>query len=59
VKRLFLYIAEKTGHHCFNHLDVTKIDLGKGKRSIVKNGVFVNKYGITVPFTPNLAKRLF
>jgi hypothetical protein len=25
------------------------IDLGKGKRSIVKNGIFVDKYAITIP----------
>jgi hypothetical protein len=49
VKRLFLYMAEKTGHKWFSYLDLTKIDLGKGKRSIVKNGVLVNSYGITVP----------
>ena len=49
VKRLFLYMAEKAKHSWFNYLDVTKIDLGKGKRSIVKNGAFIDKYGITVP----------
>ena len=49
VKRLFLYMAEKANHSWFNYLDITKIDLGKGKRSIVKNGVLVDKYGITVP----------
>lgn len=49
VKRLFLYMAEKANHNWLNYLDMAKIDLGKGKRSIVKNGVFVEKYGITVP----------
>ena len=49
VKRLFLYLAEKADHGWFKHLDVKTIDLGKGKRSIVKNGVLVEKYGITVP----------
>ena len=49
VKRLFLYMAEKADHSWFKYLDVTNIDLGKGKRSLVKNGVFVDKYGITVP----------
>ncbi len=49
VKRLFLYMAEKAKHSWFTYLDVSKIDLGKGKRSIVKNGVFVGKYEITVP----------
>ncbi len=49
VKRLFLYMAEKAKHSWFEYLDINKIDLGKGKRSIVKNGAFVDKYGITVP----------
>jgi len=49
VKRLFLYLAEKAGHEWLQHLDLQKIDLGKGKRSLVKNGVYVPKYRITVP----------
>ena len=49
VKRLFLYLAEKPGHGWFNHLQLDKIDLGKGKRSLVKNGAYVPKYQITVP----------
>jgi hypothetical protein len=49
VKRLFLYLAEKADHSWFRHLDVNKIDLGKGKRSLISNGVFIDKYGMTVP----------
>lgn len=49
VKRLFLYMAEKADHSWFKQLDLKKVDLGKGKRSIVKNGMLVDKYGITVP----------
>lgn len=49
VKRLFLYLAEKADHAWFKQLDLAKVDLGKGKRSIVKNGVLIDKYGITVP----------
>ena len=49
VKRLFMYLSEKAGHEWFRYLDLNKIDLGKGKRSIVKNGVYVSKYKITVP----------
>lgn len=49
VKRLFLYMAEKANHGWFKHLDLTRLDLGAGKRSIVKNGVLIEKYGITVP----------
>ena len=49
VKRLFLYMAEKAGHDWFNYLELDKIDLGKGKRSMVRNGAYVAKYQITVP----------
>ncbi|MFT3746795.1 MAG: type IV toxin-antitoxin system AbiEi family antitoxin [Agriterribacter sp.] len=49
VKRLFLYMAEKADHNWFKYLNLKNVDLGKGKRSIIKNGAFVDKYGITVP----------
>lgn len=49
VKRLFLYLAEKAGHDWFRYLDTEKIDMGKGKRSLAKNGVYISKYHITVP----------
>ena len=49
VRRLFLYMAEKAGHSWFGDLDLTKIDLGTGKRSVVKNGVYDSKYQITIP----------
>lgn len=49
VKRLFLYLAEKLKHPWFEFVDVSKLDLGSGKRSLVKNGVYIDKYQITVP----------
>ena len=49
VKRLFLYLAEKAKHNWFQKLDLEKIDLGSGKRSIVPKGIYVPKYQITVP----------
>jgi hypothetical protein len=49
VKRLFLYMAEKAGHDWFKALDLSKISLGSGKRLIAKNGLYNNKYQITVP----------
>ena len=49
VKRLFLYLAEKAGHNWLNYLNLAQIDLGKGKRSIARGGVFVDKYQMTVP----------
>ncbi len=48
VKRLFLYLADKAGHQWVQYLNLETIDLGTGKRSIVKNGVYVRKYQITV-----------
>jgi len=49
VKRLFLYLAEKVKHDWFSLLELEKINLGKGKRSIIKNGIYNSKYMITVP----------
>lgn len=49
VKRLFLYMAEKSNHDWFKYIDTEKIDIGSGKRSLIKNGVYIAKYGITVP----------
>ena len=49
VKRLFLFLAEKANHSWVKHLDNQKIDLGSGKRSIVKNGVYNSRYKITIP----------
>ncbi len=49
VKRLFMYMAEKQGHPWVTDLDLSKIDLGKGKRMIVPNGKYDRKYLITVP----------
>ncbi len=49
VKRLFLYLADKVNHGWFKKLEIDKIDLGNGKRSIVANGTYNSKYKITVP----------
>jgi Transcriptional regulator, AbiEi antitoxin, Type IV TA system/Transcriptional regulator, AbiEi antitoxin N-terminal domain len=49
VKRYFIYMAEKINHPWFNKLNVNKIDLGKGKRVLLKDGVWIKKHGITVP----------
>ncbi len=48
VKRLFLYLADKANHDWFKKLEPGKIDLGKGKRSVVKDGVYNATYLITV-----------
>ena len=49
VKRLFLYLAEKARHEWFHYLDLSNIDLGTGKREVVKEGFLDKKYKITVP----------
>lgn len=48
-KRLFLYLADAAGHSWMKRLQLCKIDLGSGKRVIVKGGTFDAKYQITVP----------
>jgi hypothetical protein len=49
VKRLFLHLAEACGLAWVGKLDLGRIDLGSGKRVIVKGGRFDPKYQITVP----------
>ncbi len=49
VKRLFMYLSEKAGHSWVQHLDMRTIDMGTGKRSLVKGGIYIEKYKITVP----------
>jgi len=49
VKRLFFYLADKSNHNWLKHIEKSKIDLGKGKRSFVKKGCYIPKYEITVP----------
>lgn len=49
VKRLFLFMAEKANLPVIKHLDLQKIYLGKGDRSIVKNGSYDRKYGLILP----------
>ena len=49
VKRLFLFLVEKSGHQWFNFLDTSNVDLGVGDRTVFKGGAYVAKYGITVP----------
>ena len=51
VRRLFMFMAEKHGHPWVSDLDVSQLDLGKGKRMIVPKGRFDRKYQITVPRT--------
>ena len=49
VKRLFLYLAERLEMPWFKELKLNRIDLGHGKRVLLKSGRFDSKYKITVP----------
>jgi hypothetical protein len=49
VKRLFFYFADRHNHSWRQRLDQSRIDLGAGKRMLVKGGKLDPTYQITVP----------
>ncbi len=49
VKRLFLYLSEKTNHAWVRFLDPSLVDVGNGNRRIGEGGTYVSKYQITIP----------
>lgn len=49
VKRLFLFLAAYYQHTWLGRVDMKKVDLGSGKRSIVQGGKLDITYLITVP----------
>ena len=49
IKRLFLHFAEKVNHSWFKHLDTSKIDFGRGNRSLAENGSIISKYKLVLP----------
>lgn len=49
VKRLFLYMAEKSRHRWYHKLDTSRISLGSGIRSFEKGGVRISGYDIIIP----------
>lgn len=49
VKRLFLFMASKTNHQWLEFVEQSRIDLGTGDRVIVKGGVYVSNFKISVP----------
>jgi hypothetical protein len=49
VKRLFLWFAERHNHAWLQKLDRKEIDLGSGKRMLVRGGKLDPKFNITVP----------
>ena len=48
-KRLFLWFSDRHGHAWRQVLETDGIDLGRGKRMLVKGGAFDTTYQITVP----------
>jgi hypothetical protein len=49
VKRLFFWFAERHNHAWLKKLDRREIDLGRGRRMLVRGGKLDKKYNITVP----------
>jgi len=49
VKRLFLFFADRHRHAWRSRLDVSRVDLGSGKRVLAKGGKLDPHYNITVP----------
>lgn len=49
IKRLFLFMASKARHQWLDFVDQSRIDLGTGDRVIVKGGVYISKYKISIP----------
>ncbi|RUO25166.1 type IV toxin-antitoxin system AbiEi family antitoxin [Aliidiomarina sanyensis] len=47
--RVFLFLSRHLGHAWAQHLDETNIELGSGKRQVVKGGRLDERYQITVP----------
>lgn len=49
VKRLFLWFGERHGHQWVDRLDLEGVDLGRGKRMVVRGGKLDSKYQMTMP----------
>jgi hypothetical protein len=49
VKRLFFFFADRHRHAWLRRIDKSAIDLGKGKRMLVRGGTLNTAYQITVP----------
>ena len=49
VKRMFLWMATHFDHPWLTHVDLSSVDLGKGKRMIYSGGKLDKEYLITVP----------
>jgi len=52
-KRVFLWLAKEVEHAWNKYIDISKINLGSGKRQIVPKGVLDTQFLITVPKIEN------
>jgi hypothetical protein len=48
-KRLFLALADRHGHAWMAHVNLQSVDLGRGKRVLVRGGKLNTKHRITLP----------
>lgn len=53
-KRFFLWASGRSSHAWLSRVDISNIDLGKGKRVLYQGGKFDSEYDITVPDTGGL-----
>jgi hypothetical protein len=58
-KRLFCYCAREAGHSWYTALDRSRIDLGVGKRELVKGGKLDKEFLLTVEVTSYSAETQF
>ncbi len=49
INRLFLWFAKRHDLQCIDSLNISDINLGKGKRMIVRGGSLDKEFQITVP----------
>ncbi|TYP65337.1 transcriptional regulator with AbiEi antitoxin domain of type IV toxin-antitoxin system [Stutzerimonas stutzeri] len=49
VKRVFLLLARHSGQAWYSRLDLTRVDLGTGKRQLIAGGCLDKQFLITVP----------
>lgn len=49
VKRVFLLLARNAGHAWYGRIDFSRIDLGSGKRQLIRGGRLDKEFLITVP----------
>jgi len=49
VKRVFLLLARNAGHAWYRRIDLSRLDIGKGKRQITPGGRLDKEFLITVP----------